>query len=81
MCPDLVGKNNAGTAVGLMDALAYAGAAAQGPLLGAIVDSPRAYGFAGVFLLLAAIAGAGALLALVSAVTAGREPAIVPVEN
>jgi OPA family glycerol-3-phosphate transporter-like MFS transporter len=81
MCPDLVGKNSAGTAVGLMDALAYAGAAAQGPLLGAIVDSPRAYGFAGVFLLLAAIAGAGALLALVSAVTAGREPAIVPVEN
>lgn len=71
MCPDLVGKDNSGTAVGLMDALAYAGAAAQGPILGAIVDKAD-YGFASVFLLLAAVAGTGAVLALVSAASAGE---------
>jgi OPA family glycerol-3-phosphate transporter-like MFS transporter len=77
MCPDLVGKNNSGTALGLMDALAYAGAAAQGPILGAIVDSRQSSGFAAVFLLLAAVAGAGSLLALVSAATAGGNPSVV----
>ncbi len=80
MCPDLVGRRNAGTAVGLMDALAYAGAAAQGPILGAIIDKPEAYGFAGVFLVLAMVALAGALLALLSAATSGRGELVSPVQ-
>jgi OPA family glycerol-3-phosphate transporter-like MFS transporter len=70
MCPDLVGRANSGTAVGLMDALAYAGAAAQGPILGYLVDARADYGYSGVFLLLALVAGSGAVLALVSAVSA-----------
>ncbi|MEX2111804.1 MAG: MFS transporter [Pirellulales bacterium] len=79
MCPDLVGRRNAGTAVGLMDALAYAGAAAQGPILGAIVDAPEAYGFSAVFLLLSMVAATGALLALVSAATSARDSLVTPV--
>jgi OPA family glycerol-3-phosphate transporter-like MFS transporter len=77
MCPDLVGKSNAGTALGLMDAVAYAGAAAQGPLLGYVVDAGGGYGFATMFLLLAIVAGLGAALALISAAVA-RRPAAAP---
>ena len=70
MCPDLVGKANSATAVGLMDALAYAGAAAQGPLLGYLADRPEEFGYPAVFQLLAAVAVIGAALALLSAATA-----------
>jgi OPA family glycerol-3-phosphate transporter-like MFS transporter len=70
MCPDLVGKSHAGTAVGLMDAVAYAGAAAQGPLLGYIVDASVDYGYRVAFLLLTVVACGGATLALLSATAA-----------
>ncbi len=77
MCPDLVGRANSGTAVGLMDALAYGGAAAQGPILGYIVGERAGYGYPTLFLVLALVTAAGAALALASAVAAGgqhREP-------
>ena len=45
MCPDLVGRENSGTAVGLMDALAYAGAAAQGPMLGYYIERGGSLGY------------------------------------
>lgn len=63
LCPDLVGKENSGTAVGVMDALAYAGAAAQGPILGYLVSRSAGAGYADMFLVLAAITGTGAVLA------------------
>lgn len=69
MCPDLVGSANSGTAVGVMDALAYAGAAAQGPILGYIVAKESGYGYPALFLVLAVATGAGAVLALASATT------------
>ena len=65
LCPDLVGRENAGTAVGVMDAAAYAGAAIQGPLLGSFIDRPETLGYPAVFMTLAAACGAGAVLALV----------------
>ena len=37
LCPDLLGTERAGTGVGVMDACAYAFAAAQGPLFGWII--------------------------------------------
>ncbi len=67
LCPDLVGRANSGTAVGLMDALAYGGAAAQGPILGYIVGERAGYGYPALFLVLALATGAGAALALASA--------------
>lgn len=70
MCPDLVGRENSGTAVGLMDALAYGGAALQGPLLGYIIGEQSGYGYPALFLTLAIVTGAGALLALCSAASA-----------
>lgn len=66
ICPDLVGREHSGTAVGIMDALAYGGAAAQGPLLGYIVSRQDA-GYSALFLTLAIVTAAGAVLALVSA--------------
>jgi OPA family glycerol-3-phosphate transporter-like MFS transporter len=66
MCPDLVGSARAGTAVGVMDALAYGGAAAQGPILGYIVGKESGLGYGVLFLVLAMVTGAGALLALAS---------------
>jgi OPA family glycerol-3-phosphate transporter-like MFS transporter len=72
MCPDLVGSRNAGTAVGVMDAVAYAGAAAQGPILGYIVGGRSGYGYPALFLVLAVASGAGAVLALASATTARK---------
>jgi OPA family glycerol-3-phosphate transporter-like MFS transporter len=72
MCPELVGRASAGTAVGLMDALAYAGAAAQGPLLGYVVGRDSGAGYATLFLVLALVTGAGALLALTSAMGPAR---------
>jgi len=66
ICPDLVGREHSGTAVGIMDALAYGGAAAQGPLLGYIVSRQDA-GYSALFLTLAIVTAAGAGLALVSA--------------
>ena len=65
LCPDLVGRENAGTAVGVMDAVAYGGAALQGPLLGFFIDRPDTFGYPAVFLSLAIACGTGALLALV----------------
>ena len=65
LCPDLVGRENAGTAVGVMDAVAYGGAALQGPLLGFFIDRPDTFGYPVVFLSLAIACGTGALLALV----------------
>jgi MFS transporter, OPA family, glycerol-3-phosphate transporter len=38
LCPDLLGTKRAGTGVGVMDAVGYAGAAAAGPLFGAIME-------------------------------------------
>ncbi len=38
LCPDLLGTKRAGTGVGVMDAAAYAFAAAQGPLFGAVIQ-------------------------------------------
>jgi MFS transporter, OPA family, glycerol-3-phosphate transporter len=67
MCPDLVGRANSGTAVGVMDALAYAGAAAQGPILGYIVDQGDDAGYAVLFLVLAIVTGTGAIRAVCSA--------------
>lgn len=72
LCPELVGRTSAGTAVGLMDAMAYAGAAAQGPLLGYVVERESGAGYATLFLVLALVTGSGALLALASA--AGPAP-------
>lgn len=37
LCPDLLGTKRAGTGVGVMDAAAYAFAALQGPLFGALI--------------------------------------------
>ena len=65
LCPDLVGRDHAGTAVGVMDAVAYAGAAAQGPILGYLIDHPDQYGYPAVFLLLAILCTVAAGLALV----------------
>jgi OPA family glycerol-3-phosphate transporter-like MFS transporter len=65
ICPDLVGREHSGTAVGIMDALAYGGAAAQGPLLGYIVERQDA-GYPALFLTLAGVTATGAILALVS---------------
>lgn len=70
MCPDLVGRAHSGTAVGVMDALAYAGAAAQGPILGYIVDRGGDGGYPALFLVLAIVTGTGAILAVFSAITA-----------
>ncbi len=70
MCPDLVGRENSGTALGLMDALAYAGAAAQGPILGYYIERGGSLGYGTMYLLLAAAAAGGAVLAIASAVTA-----------
>lgn len=70
LCPDLVGRANSGTALGVMDALAYAGAAAQGPILGYIVDRGGEAGYPALFFVLAVVAGAGAAFALLSAATA-----------
>ena len=66
ICPDLVGREHSGTAVGIMDALAYGGAAAQGPLLGYIVSRQDA-GYSALFLTLAIVTAAGAVLAVVNA--------------
>jgi OPA family glycerol-3-phosphate transporter-like MFS transporter len=66
ICPDLVGRENSGTAVGLMDALAYAGAAVQGPLLGYLIGHERGYGYPALFLVLALLTGTGAMLAMAS---------------
>jgi hypothetical protein len=49
-----------------MDAAAYAGAAAQGPILGYIVGKQSGYGYPTLFLVLALATSAGALLALAS---------------
>jgi OPA family glycerol-3-phosphate transporter-like MFS transporter len=65
ICPDLVGREHSGTALGIMDALAYGGAAAQGPLLGYIVSRQDA-GYSALFLTLAIVTAAGGALALVS---------------
>jgi OPA family glycerol-3-phosphate transporter-like MFS transporter len=67
MCPDLVGSAKAGTALGIMDALAYAGAAAQGPILGYIVGGRG--GYPALFVVLTVVTSTGALLALASAMT------------
>lgn len=78
ICPDLVGRENSGTAVGLMDALAYGGAALQGPVLGYLIGRESGYGYPALFLVLALVTGAGAVLALASTwgsakrLTAGR---------
>ncbi len=72
MCPELVGRAHSGTAVGLMDALAYAGAAAQGPLLGWIIEGGSGANYGTFFVLLASITGTGALLAVVSAMRPAR---------
>lgn len=76
MCPDLVGRENSGTALGLMDALAYGGAALQGPVLGYIIGQEIDYGYPALFLALALVTGTGAALALFSSTrtpTARRE--------
>jgi OPA family glycerol-3-phosphate transporter-like MFS transporter len=65
ICPDLVGREHSGTALGIMDALAYGGAAAQGPLLGYIVSRQDA-GYSALFLTLAIVTAAGGVLALLS---------------
>jgi MFS transporter, OPA family, glycerol-3-phosphate transporter len=67
LCPELVGKAQSGTAVGLMDATAYAGAAAQGPILGYIVGERAGYGYPALFGVLAGMSVAGAVLAAISA--------------
>ena len=46
LCPDLLGTKRAGTGVGVMDACAYAFAAAQGPLFGWIIAT---WGEASIF--------------------------------
>lgn len=69
ICPDLVGRENSGTAVGLMDALAYGGAALQGPVLGYLIGDRDGYGYPALFLTLALVTGLGAALATLSAVT------------
>jgi OPA family glycerol-3-phosphate transporter-like MFS transporter len=66
MCPDLVGRENSGTALGLMDALAYGGAALQGPILGYVIGQKIDYGYPTLFLVLALVTGTGASLALLS---------------
>ena len=72
MCPDLVGRENSGTAVGLMDALAYGGAALQGPVLGYVIGQKADYGYPALFLVLALVTGSGAALALLSATRVPR---------
>lgn len=72
LCPDLVGRANSGTAVGVMDALAYGGAAAQGPILGYIVDQGEAGGYPTVFLVLACVTAGGAILAALGAARAAN---------
>jgi OPA family glycerol-3-phosphate transporter-like MFS transporter len=64
LCPDLVGREHSGTALGLMDAMAYAGAAAQGPLLGYIISRPDEHGYPALFWVLTVITATGAALAL-----------------
>lgn len=65
LCPDLVGTENAGTAVGVMDAVAYAGAFAQGPILGYCINHGNTLGYSAVFLVLTSACGIGATLAAV----------------
>ncbi len=65
LCPDLVGKAHTGTAVGVMNAVAYMGAAAQGPILGYFISHPDRYGYPAVFLLLSLMCGISASLAVV----------------
>ncbi len=71
ICPDVVGRENSGTAVGLMDALAYGGAALQGPVLGYLIGDRAGYGYPALFLVLASVTGMGAGLAALSVWTTG----------
>ena len=61
LCPELVGPSRSGTAVGIMDAVAYLGAAAQGVVLGATIDR---FGFSVAFAVIMAAVIVGAVTAL-----------------
>ena len=61
LCPDLLGTERAGTGVGVMDAAAYAFAAAQGPLFGWIIEE---HGEASVFVATAVACALGAFTIL-----------------
>ena len=60
-CPDLLGTKRAGTGVGVMDASAYAFAAAQGPLFGWIIAT---HGEASIFIATAAACALGVVTIL-----------------
>jgi len=61
LCPDLLGTKRAGTGVGVMDACAYAFAAAQGPFFGWLIQTT---GEGSVFMATAVACGLGALCML-----------------
>jgi OPA family glycerol-3-phosphate transporter-like MFS transporter len=61
LCPDLMGRHRASTAVGVMNCWAYFGAAASGPIIGWTLDN---FGSTVLFLILSACCALGALLIL-----------------
>lgn len=62
LCPDLLGRKRAGTAVGVMDAAAYGCAAVAQPLLGLVIHH---YSGAGLFVATALACVAGSVLILI----------------
>jgi len=64
LCPDLLGRSQAGTAIGLMDACAYAFAALSGPLYGLAIQITGETGV--VFVLNSAACALGACAILVA---------------
>ena len=61
LCPDLLGVENAGTGIGVMDAIAYGFAAAGTATIGRLVD---AYGYHAAFRFMAICAVLGAVVIL-----------------
>jgi OPA family glycerol-3-phosphate transporter-like MFS transporter len=62
LCPDLLGRERAGTGVGLMDACAYIGAAVGDIIIGSVIDATGTT--SSVFAVVAVECLIGALLAL-----------------
>ena len=61
LCPDLLGVENAGTGIGVMDAVAYGFAAAGTATMGVLIDN---YGYNSSFWFMAVCGIVGAVLIL-----------------
>lgn len=62
LCPDLLGRKNAGTGTGVMNSFAYAFAGFGEPLIGALIDAQQDTSI--IFAVVATVCLAGALLSL-----------------